>query len=81
MLLSIVGTVLDGGDVDMATKSILKTIHIKDRKSAVALVNALENAHGKAEKEVTMSRSYSEASKEDIQKMFGVQRDDGIQNR
>lgn len=59
----------------MATKSILKTIHIKDRKAASALVCALENAKGKHSRDVVMSRSYSEASRSDIRKMFGVQND------
>ena len=34
----------------MATSSILKTVSIRDRKSARALVNALENAKGKKDK-------------------------------
>lgn len=55
----------------MATKSVLKTIHIKKRKQAIALLCALENAEGKARKNIVMSRSFSEASREDIQKMFG----------
>lgn len=55
----------------MATKSILKTIHIKRRKPVYALVRALENAKNKSEKDVTMTRSYSEASRSDIRKMFG----------
>ena len=55
----------------MATKSILKTIHIKKREPVYSLVRALEYAKGKAEKEVTMSRSYSEASRDEIRKMFG----------
>lgn len=55
----------------MATKSILKTIHIKKRRPALALVRALEHAKGKASKEVVMSRSYSEATESDIRKMFG----------
>lgn len=59
----------------MATKSILKTIHIKERSSANALVNALESASGKTTKDVTMKRSYSEASRDDIRKMFGAQND------
>ena len=55
----------------MATKSILKSINIKDRKSARSLVNALENASGKHAKDVVRSRSFSDASREDIRKMFG----------
>ena len=55
----------------MATKSILKTVYIKDRLSAKRLASALENAHGKAAKDVTISRTVSVASREDIRKMFG----------
>ena len=55
----------------MATKSILKTIHIKKKRPALALVRALERASGKSEQTVVMHRSYSEASRSDIQKMFG----------
>ena len=55
----------------MATKSILKTIHIKKREPVYSLVRALENAKGKSEKEVIMSRSYSDASRDEIRKMFG----------
>lgn len=61
----------------MATKSILKTVHIKGKRQARSLVNALENASGKAAKDVEMSRGYSEASREDIHKMFGA-RHDGV---
>ena len=59
----------------MATKSILKTIHIKKRKPALALVRALENANKKSQKEVVMSRSYSNASRDEIKKMFGEHND------
>lgn len=59
----------------MATKSILKTVHIKDRKAAVALVNALENAKGKTSQKVTYQRMPSEASRDEIRAMFGVQND------
>ena len=55
----------------MATKSILKTIHIKKREPVYSLVNALENAKGKTGKDVVMSRSYSDASRDEIKKMFG----------
>ena len=59
----------------MATKSILKTIHIKKKRPALALVRALEHASGKSEKDVVFSKSYSEAFKSEIQKMFGVHND------
>lgn len=55
----------------MATKSILKSIDIKSRKSALALVNALENASGKHAQDVSRSRSFSDAGREEIRKMFG----------
>ena len=56
----------------MATKSILKTTHIKEPGAAAALVGALENARGKSEKQVVFGRAPSEASREDIRKMFNV---------
>lgn len=37
----------------------------------MALVNALENAKGKHAQPVTNSRAFSDASKEEIRKMFG----------
>lgn len=57
----------------MATKSILKTIHIKKRRSALSLVRALENASGKSKKDVAFQRGYSTATKEEIEKMFGAE--------
>lgn len=60
----------------MATKSILKTIHIKEPGAAAALINALEHAKGKTEKEVVFERYPSEASRADIRKMFGVNSDE-----
>lgn len=59
----------------MATKSILKTVHIKERKSATALVNALENAKGKSARKVKFQRVPSEASREEIKAMFGAKDD------
>ena len=55
----------------MATKSILKAIHIKKKQSAYSLVNALDNACNKKQNEVTMSKSYATASRDEIRKMFG----------
>ena len=55
----------------MAIKSVLKTINIKSRKSALALVNALENAKGKHAQPVVKTRTFSDASREEIRKMFG----------
>lgn len=59
----------------MATKSILKTVHIKERKSALALANALEHAKGKAAQKVSFNRTPSEASRDEIRAMFGVKND------
>lgn len=55
----------------MATKSILKTINIKDKKTALSLVNALENASGKSSKPVVNSRSFSDVNRDDLRLMFG----------
>ena len=60
--------------MDMATKSILKNVTIKDKKSALFLVSALENAHGKRSKDVQHQRPHSDASRDDIRKMFGGQK-------
>ena len=55
----------------MAINSVFKTIDIKSRKSALALVNALENATGKHAQPVVKTRTFSDASREEIRKMFG----------
>ena len=55
----------------MATKSVLKNIVIKDKKTGSALINALESAKGKKAKEVKFSRSVRNADDEMIMKMFG----------
>ena len=54
----------------MATKSILKTVHIKSPKAARKLASALEHANRKPFKEVRLSKGYSEASRSKIKKMF-----------
>lgn len=55
----------------MATKSILKNIALKDKKSITALVNALINAKDKSSKKVNFSRSVRTADDDMIQKIFG----------
>ena len=55
----------------MATKSVLKNVDVKTRNSALALVNALENAKGKHAQHIKKTRSFSDASREEIRKMFG----------
>lgn len=55
----------------MATKSILKNIALKDKKSITALVNALINAKDKSSKKVNFSRSVRTADDDMIQNIFG----------
>lgn len=59
----------------MATKSILKNVTIKDKSSARRLILALENASGKRSQPVQHQRSHSDASRDDIHKMFGGSND------
>lgn len=55
----------------MATKSVLKSIHIRDKTAAKRLVSALENASGKTSKQIASTRMFSDANREEIHKMFG----------
>lgn len=50
----------------MATKSIVKTVDIRDRHLTKSFINALENAAGKSSKSVTISRTVREASAKEI---------------
>lgn len=59
------------GALEMATKSVLKSIHVKDRRQATNLVRALENAKGKAAAPVAKNRSFSDADRSEIRRMFG----------
>ena len=59
----------------MATKSILKEIRIRDRISARRLIAALENAGKIREPNVTLSRTVSNATEEEIKRMFGAKSD------
>lgn len=56
----------------MATKSILKTVSIRDRRSARALVTALENARGRKKKDTRPNSTCHEMSKEEIRQAFGT---------
>lgn len=58
----------------MATKSILKTVSIRDRRSARALVNALENARGKKDRNMKLASTCHEMSKEEIRQTFGTRK-------
>lgn len=55
----------------MATKSIYKTVHIKDGKSAKKLVRALDEAEASPGCKVSYSRSVSDANADEVKKMFG----------
>jgi len=55
----------------MATKSILKSVVLKDRKSANLLINALTNAKNKSSKKFTFSRAVRTADDDLIKKIFG----------
>ncbi len=56
----------------MATKSFLKNILIKNRASATAFIDALENAEGKNRKKVQFDKSVETVKdKEQIKKIFG----------
>lgn len=54
----------------MSTKSIVKNVTIKDKRSAAALVSALENAKCKCAKPVMPQKSFSDATRIEIRKMF-----------
>lgn len=56
----------------MATKSVLKDVNLRTRKSATALVIALENAKRRRTKPIRHNKSFSDASREEIRKMFEV---------
>ena len=51
----------------MATKSFLKNINIKDKKSATAFIEALENAENKGRKKIKFDRLVEDV--EDSQKI------------
>lgn len=56
----------------MATKSFLKNISIKNRKSANSFISALENAEKKGKKKVVVNTKVKEIKdKKTIKEMFG----------
>lgn len=56
----------------MATKSFLKNISIKNRKSANSFISALENAEKKDKKKVVVNAKVKEIKDEKtIKEMFG----------
>ena len=56
----------------MATKSIAKYVNITSKAAGRNLVFALENAHSKKSKEVSLQRTFSELKGDEIKKLFGV---------
>lgn len=54
----------------MATKSILKTIDIKDKKLGKALILALENAANKQAQDVQLSRTYEDVKGEKLRSII-----------
>jgi hypothetical protein len=54
----------------MATKSILKTIVIKDERPARRFLSAMENSKGKKSEPIKQSRPYSYANADEIRAMF-----------
>ena len=55
----------------MATKSFLKNIVIKDKKSAEKFISALENAANKKAKKVSVDKRTEDVTdKEQIRKLF-----------
>lgn len=59
------------GVISMATKSIYKSIHLKNRALCRGLVNALESAQNKKSKEVVMTKKVREVKGDELKKLFG----------
>lgn len=58
----------------MATKSVLKSVNLRTRKSATALVQALERAKARKTRPVKSQRVFTDASREEIRSMFEVRK-------
>ena len=54
----------------MATKSILRNVHINKKDMAKGLVSALSNAENKGSKDVVLSRNLEEVKAENIKSLF-----------
>lgn len=55
----------------MATRSFLKDVIIKDKKSVATFIDALENAEGKKRKKVVIDKLVEDISdKQTIRKIF-----------
>lgn len=58
----------------MATKSVLKSVNLRTRKSATALVMALEQAKARKTRPVKSQNVFADASREEIRSMFEVRK-------
>lgn len=56
----------------MATKSILKTVNINNRKLSRSFVNALEKSQKISSKPVQMSKPCKDVKKENVKDFFGL---------
>ena len=54
----------------MATKSFLKTVHVRDRAFAKKLIDALEHAESKRSIEVEFSKPVKDIPKDKIKALF-----------
>lgn len=54
----------------MATKSILKTVDVKNPKLGKSLILALENAAGKRAKDVQLTRTYEDVRGDKLRRIF-----------
>lgn len=55
----------------MATKSMLKSVDVRDKYLGRNLISALENAEKKGAKSVTFSKSVKTVRKDKIKALFG----------
>lgn len=56
----------------MATKSFLKNVDIRGKRSCHRFISALENAQNKSGNEVVISKRVHVVNKDDIKKFFGI---------
>lgn len=55
---------------EMSTKSILKTVDIKNPKLGKTMIQALENASGKKTQDIQLSRTYEDVKGEKLRRIF-----------
>lgn len=65
----------------LATKSFLKNVSIRDTKQAQSFIRALEHSSTCIQKPVRYSKTVSEMSREQMQKVFGDKHSDGDADR